>query len=119
MAERRTYVEEVLAVLQYEFRPEQRATSERKLKRRLREKKLGPYDQAVIDAVRAFKYDVQAEIGYPVDSCFHTGSKGRFAAMDDWDVDGLRKHFRSRHPDVPGDEIDWFVPWAIYLYYLR
>src|SRR5262245_44276487 len=54
VAESRTYEDEVLAVLAYEFSPDDRADSDRKIKRRLREKKLGKFEPQRIEVLRAF-----------------------------------------------------------------
>ena len=53
-----TYESEVLDVLAYEFGFSNRAEIEEKIKRKLREKNLGPYDQKRIDILRRFKDEV-------------------------------------------------------------
>jgi len=60
---RTTYESEVLDVLAYEFGFSNRAEIKEKVKCRLREKNLGPYDQKRIDILRRFKDEVQSEIG--------------------------------------------------------
>ena len=118
-ARSRTYEEEILDVLRFEHSVEQYGASERKIRRRLREKGLGPYDQARIDALRRLKDDASAELGYPVQSRFHTPGPGRFADWSDWDLPGLLDYMRSRHTDLPTGVVDDFVTWAIDLYYMR
>ncbi len=114
-----TYEEEVLRVLAFEFSRADRAEAERKIKRRLREKKLGAYDQRRIDTARAFKNEVQKELGKCQRSRFYVHPRGKYADMQDWDFDALLQHLETTHPDIPAATIGAFLPYAIYLYYLR
>ena len=114
-----TCEDEVLAGLAYEFSFSDHAESERKIKRRLREKKLGPYKQELIDVIRKFKNDVQEELGKFDKSKFYAGTHGKYADMQDWDFDALLQHMQKKHPDVSKTAIGNFLPYAIYLYYLR
>lgn len=114
-----TYESEALAVLAFEFRSSDRSESERKIKRRLRDKKLGPYDQARIDAIRALKDHVLAELSKATRSKFWLNSHGPYADMQDWNFNGLLRYFERKHPEIPKEAIGRFMPYAIYLYYLR
>jgi len=117
--EQQTYESETLAVLAFEFRSSVQSESERKIKRRLRDKKLGPYDQTRIDAIRNFKDDVLRELSKATKSKFWLNTHGPYADMQDWDLNGLSSHFERKHPEIPKEEIGRFMPYAIYLYYLR
>jgi hypothetical protein len=114
-----TYESEALAVLAFEFCSSQQSDSERKIKRRLRDKKLGPYDQARIDAIRAFKDDVFMEVSKATKSKFWLSSRGPYADLRDWNLQGLLFHFENNHPELPKKAIGRFLPYAIYLYYMR
>jgi hypothetical protein len=114
-----TYEGEVLSVLAFEFSWSKHNEAERKIKRRLRNKKLGAYDQTRIDTLRAFKDDVQQELEKYDQSTFYTGSHGYYAEMRDWDIPRLEQAMQARHPDVPESEIVSFLPYAILLYYLK
>lgn len=114
-----TYEGEALAVLAFEFDFSDRAESERKIKRHLRDKKLGPYDQDRIDILRRFKDDVRKELGKCNRSQFYTGFHGKYADMLDWDFGALLHPLQKKHPNVPKKEIDSFLPHAIFLYYLK
>jgi hypothetical protein len=115
----RTYEGEILSVLTYEFSQEEHAASEKKIKRRLREKKLGAYDQARVDALRSFKDDLQDELHKRDKSPFYAGSHGEYSKMEDWDHDRLLLHLQKKHAKVPEIEIARFLSTAIYIYYLR
>lgn len=114
-----TYEGEVLAVLAYEFSFLDHTDSERKIKRRLREKKLGPYDQNRIEIIRKFKDDVQEELGKSTKSKFWNSFHGEYVDMQDWNLNALKNYFEKRNPNVSKQAIDRFLKYAIYLYYLR
>lgn len=114
-----TYESEALAVIAFEFTPSRRAESERKIKRRLRDKKLGPYDKARIDTIRSFRDDVYTELSKGTRSKFWLGSHGPYADLQDWNLDGLLSHYEQEHPEIPKEAIGRFMPYAIYLYYMR
>jgi hypothetical protein len=115
----RNYEDEVLSVLAFEFSVKDHADSERKLKRRLREKRLGPYDEKRISSIRGFKDDLQVELAKYNKSKFYTGPSGKYSDMSDWDVNGLLSHLKKKHSEVPESAIESFLPYAIYIYYLR
>lgn len=114
-----TYEDEVLGVVAYEFFSQDQAASERKLRRRLRDKKLGAYDPQRIERLRAFKNHVRNEIGLAGGSRFFRGQNGRFVEMEDWDRDGFAQFLAERYPDIPADAIRGFLPFAILIYYLK
>ena len=114
-----TYEGEVLGILAYEVSTSDKAEIEKKIKRHLRDKKLGEYDPERVGILRAFKNDVQEEIGKGNQSKYFTGSHGRYASMKDFDAKRFCKDLRRRHPQVPSTDIAGFVNFAIYLYYLR
>ena len=114
-----TYEGEVLSVLAYEFSTSDHAESERKIKRRLRDKKLGTYDQRRIEALRLLKSDLIKELGRNVRSRFYAGSHGKYSNMKDWDYNALLEYMKEQHSQVPATAIEGFLSYAIYLYYLR
>lgn len=115
----RTYEDEVLSVLAFEFTVKDHTESERRLKRRLREKKLGSYDEKRIASIRKFKDDLQVELAKCDRSEFYTHSNGKYSDPSDWDANGLLSHLKKKHPKVPDSAIQSFLPYAIYIYYLR
>lgn len=109
----------MLGVLAFEFSVKDHAASERKLKRRLREKGLGAFDERRVSSIRELKDDIRRELGRGNRSRFYTGPNGKYSDMSDWDIDGLASHLKKNHPEVPGSAIDAFLPYAINIYYLR
>ena len=113
------YDREVLAVLTYEFSEADRADCERKLKSRLREKTLGSFDSKRIAVLRRFKDEVRHELNSGRMSAFFLGGEDRVSRQEHWDHEGLCCHFEARYPQVSAEAVNWFIPWAIYIYWLR
>jgi hypothetical protein len=108
-----------LGVLAYEFDFDDRAEAERKIKRRLRYHGFGPYRQDRVDLLRRLKDEVQGEIHRSSRSRYYTGGHGRYAALEDFDVVRMVRDFAETFPQVPEAEIAAFMPFAVYLYYMR
>lgn len=109
----------IIDVLGYEFAFDDRAEAERKIRRRLRYHSLGPYRQERVDLLRRFKDELQDEIHRGSRSRYFVASHGKYAAMEDFDIERLIRDLSESYPDVPQEEIQAFVPFAVYLYYLR
>jgi hypothetical protein len=113
------YDSELLAVLGYEFSQSDVAVSERKIRRRLREKGLGAYDQARVDAARALKNDVQQVFDHRTSSPFHKPGADKHAAESDWNLPGLVAHLQARHSTLNPESVHGFVRWGLFYYYLK
>ena len=113
------YESEVLDVLAYEFAFDSKTEYEEKVKCRLREKNLGPYDRQRIDILRRFKDEVQSEIGKFSQSSYYAKRLGEYAKLKDFDVKRLTRDTASRYPEISQQTIKPFIPYAVYLYYLR
>ena len=109
----------ILDVLGYEFPFDDGTEAERKIKRRLRYHGLRPYRQERVSLLRRLKDEIQGEIHRGARSRYFAGSHGRYAAMEDFDTERMIEDFGQSYPDVPREEIKAFLPFAIYLYYLR
>jgi hypothetical protein len=113
------YEDAALSVLAYEFPFTDKRESETKIKRKLRAKKLGKYEQERIDLLRRFKDEVQAEISQWQKSKYYTHSHGEFADMKDYDRERMAKDFAAAYHSIPERSIAQFIDFAVYLYYLR
>lgn len=113
------YNGEVLTVLVWEMLPSQRPDTERKLKRRLREKRLGKYDQNRVDALRRLKEGLVRELHLRAESSFHRNNSGKYAKLEDWDIERLAQHLIDEYADIPEENIRAILPFAIDAYYLR
>jgi hypothetical protein len=114
-----TYENEALSVLAYEFPFSDRAEAERKIKQRLSRKKLGRYDAARIDLLRQLKDVLQQEISKFEKSQFFTEFHGKYSDMRDFDVPRLTAEMMEHFPQIPKEEIEQFVPFCVFIYYLR
>lgn len=113
------YEEAVLSVLAFEFSLDDKGETETKIKRKLRAKKLGKYDQERIDLLRRFKDEVKAEANKGWNSKYHTGSRGEFANMKDFDLVTMKREMAAAFPGIPRQSVDQFIEYGIYLYYIR
>jgi hypothetical protein len=103
----------------YEFDFSDRAETELKIKRRLHSRKAGPYSQDRVDLLRRLKNELQKEIGRHEKSRYYLDIHGRYAAMEDFDVKKLVKDAHKKFPDVALSDLELFVPFAVFTYYLR
>jgi len=118
-AEEANYEDAALSALAYEFSFTDHRGSETKIKRKLRAKKLGKYEQERIDLLRRFKGEVQAEISRRQKSKYYTRSHGEFAGMKDFDRERMAKDFAAAYPSIPERSVARFIDFAVYIYYLR
>lgn len=109
----------ILDVLAYEFDFDDHAEAERKIRRRLRYHGLGPYEQERVDLLRHFKDEIRSEIHRGAKSHYFVGGHGKYAALEDFDVEGMTRDLAASYPAVPTDEVRAFVTFAVYLYHLR
>ena len=109
----------ILEDLIHEFGPSYRREVESKIKRRLRYYQAGPYDQARVDRLRELQQLLLRELGNPRTSRYYVGAKGKYAALEDYDLDRLINDAAAAFPDVDRTQIADTVPFAAYLYYLR
>jgi hypothetical protein len=114
-----TYESEVLGVLAYEFPFSDKAEVEAKIRGRLKRKKLGPYDPERIDLLRRLKDELQEEISRCEKSGYFTLHHGKYCDMRDFDVPRLTMDMIERYPQIPKEEVENFVPFCVFNYYLR
>jgi hypothetical protein len=113
-----TWESEALGVLVYEFASSDRAKVEAKIRGRLKRKKLGAYDAGRIAVLRRLKDVLQREISKGEKSRFFAGSRGRWVEVLDFDLPRLTKEMIRRYPQVPKAEVEWFVPFCVFVYHL-
>jgi hypothetical protein len=111
--------EAILDVLVWEFPFGDPKEEERKIRRRLRYHDIGPYQLERVDLLRRLVNETCREIRCEGQSRYFAGQRGEQSAVEDFDIDRLIGELSASYPDVPRDAIERFVPWAIYLHYLR
>ncbi len=114
-----TYESEILAVLALEYSARAEEQSDKKIKRRLREKKLGTYDPARIDRLRQFMKQLRKELECPKSSIYYTPQGGRYSDLKDFNISEMVRAFAAEYPEIQRSTLELFVPYVIYLYYLR
>src|SRR4029453_10302832 len=122
MAETRkltAYDDAVLTNLAWEFSFTDIKETEAKIKRKLRAKKLGKYDQQRVDRLRRLKDAVETEVKKCDKSKYYSKLAGEFADMKDFDTLRMAEDFVTVFPEVPKQSIHEFVEYFIYLHYIR
>ena len=114
-----TYEDAVLTIMAREFSATDVKESEAKIKRKLRVKNLGKYDQQRVDRLRRLKDAVQTEISKCHKSKYYSKLPGEFADMKDFDTLRITEDFAAAFPEVPKQSIRSFLEYFIYLHYLR
>ena len=113
-----TWESEALGVLVYEFSSSDRARVEAKISARLKRKKLGAYDAGRIAVLRRLKDVLQREIYTGEKSWFFAGPRGRYVEVIDFDVPRLTREMVRRYPQVPRAEVEWLVPFCVFVYHV-
>jgi len=113
------YESEALSVLASESPADDPGKANAEIKRRLRDKKLGPYEHSRIEALRSFKSALADEIHRGSSSSYFTGSHGLYASPEDFDHARLANDFTERYPGISHEAVAAFIPIAVYCYYLR
>ena len=114
-----TYEGVALGVLAYEFPFSDKAEAEAKIKGRLTRKKLGAYDPERINWLRQLKDELQEEISKGEKSSYFTHHHDYYCDMRDFDVPRLTKEMIERYRQIPAEEIESFVAFCVFNYYLR
>jgi hypothetical protein len=115
----RAYEDAVLTILAREFSSTEIKETESKIKRKLREKKIGKYDQQRVNRLRLLKDAVKTEISKCHNSSYYSKLAGEFASMKDFDTPRMTEDFAAAFPEVPRQSIHEFVEYLIYLQYIR
>ena len=113
------YEDAVLTILAREFSLTEIKETEAKIKRKLRVKKLGKYDQQRVNRLRSLKDAVQTEISKRHKSKYYSKLAGEFSNMKDFDTPRMIEDLGAAFPEVPKQSIRPFVEYFIYLHYLR
>jgi hypothetical protein len=109
----------IFSVLVYEFRADEHGKSEATIRRRLRYHGLGPYDQERVELLRRLKDSLRVEIGRHQHSRYYLEPHGEYAAMEDFDVPRLVDDCCAEFLEVARADIESFVQFAVFTYYLR
>ena len=113
------YEDAVLTILAREFSSTDTKETEAKIKRKLRAKMLGKYDQQRVNRLRHLKDAVQTEVKKCDKSKYYSKLAGEFADMKDFDTLRMTEDFNAAFPEVPKQSIHEFVEYFIYLHYIR
>ena len=113
------YEDAVLTILAWEFSSTDMKESEAKIKRKLRAKKIGKYDEQRVNRLRRLNDAVKTEVRKGRKSKYYSKLAGEFADMKDFDTLRMIEDFAAAFPEVPKQSIHEFVEYVIYLHYIR
>ncbi len=108
----------IFQVLANELPGDERKKTDARIKRKLQRAKV-PYQQPHVDRVRALHAALRDEISKMQRSKYHRGAAGAFAAPEDFDTEGMVRHYRAKYPEISEEDLQRMVGFAVYLYYLR
>lgn len=115
-----TFTSEALNALALEFPSSDKEATETLIQNRIRRKKLGPYDPKRVALLRQLKDVVQDEIGRGENSQYFLGRYDpAYVDLKDFDVPRFLQDMARRFPVVPKRDLRWFVPYCVFLYYLK
>jgi hypothetical protein len=115
----RDYAATALQFLKGEHRGSDTDETDNSIRRALRRKDLGAYDQDAIDRLRTFTRELARELHRRKASDYYQGPHGEYVDLRDFDVDRMAADWAERYPEIPRDLVARFVPFAVYNYYLR
>jgi hypothetical protein len=105
-------------ILAYEFEGDEPADAEKKIRRKFRSAKVGPYHQGRVDYLRKLKNDLRSEITLFGRSRYFRGASGAVAGISDFDVERMTDEYAKKYPEVGRDEMGGIIGFALYVYYL-
>ncbi len=105
--------------LAYEFRLSDSVEIEKKIKRRLKYYKLGPYNQQKVDYIRCLKNDLYVEISKYSNSIYYKKSDMKFADPADFNFELLKNDYLKKYSMIDEGDMGSMVNFSIYLFYLR
>jgi hypothetical protein len=92
--------------------------AERKIKRMLRRRHLGEYEQDRIDTLRALRNDLRDEILKFQKSSYYQGTPD-LRPTEHFDDQRMVRDFSIKYPLVRHPDIGGIIGYALYYYYLR
>jgi hypothetical protein len=115
----------VLELLAHEFPSSDPNETERKIRRKFRDKKLGAYDPSRVATLRSLKNVVQPEVLRGAKSAYYVGPRGKpdargqpYADPADFDRERMTRDYAAAFPGIPGEAIRQFVDIAVFLYHV-
>ena len=115
----------VLELLAHEFPSSDPNETERKIRRKFHDKKLGAYDPSRVATLRSLKNVVQPEILRGAKSAYYLGPRGQprgdgqpYTDLADFDRERMTRDYAGAFPGIPGETIRQFIDIAVFLYHV-
>lgn len=102
-----------------EYDPTESKETERKIKKRLRYHRAGPYDQERVEYIRKLRIDLYLEFAAPVKSKYYSKTDSEYSSPDDFNIDMMTEDYSRIYNRIDEDDMRQMILFAEYLYYLR
>lgn len=106
-------------VLAYEYGDNKIKDSEKKIKAKLKYNKLGVYDEARVDMLRALTQELSKEIHLQNKSSYFSKSAKEYSDIEDFDHKKMSDDLAPKYPSIERKELGSIVGMAIHLFHCR
>ena len=108
-----------LDILAYEFRNEEVKENNDKIRRNIGAKVFNSLPENWLKDLRDFKNMVMAEVSKHEKSIYYIENKDKFADMSHFKCEQMIDDYSMKFSKITKNAIEAFIPYAIYIYYLR
>ena len=117
--ENKTPEDIALKILAFEFRKSEIDESNQKIRKRIGAKKMDSLGIEWLENLRSFKNSVMSEVHKNTKSKYYKSNKSGYADMSDFKVEEMITSYTEEFNSIPNEVIGSFIPYSIYLYYMR
>lgn len=117
--EKKTNEDKAFHVLAFEFRGNSIEENNKKIRRNIGAKVFDSLPDDWLPNLRALKNSLLTEISKFERSKYHNGKKDKYADMSHFEIEKMVTDYCELFPSIDKKLIEGFIPYAIYLYYLR
>ena len=114
-----TYDYAVFGILVYEFDADEIPKNDQKIRRALKRKQLGAFDEERIGQLRRLKDELRRELQLGPKSKFYRGATSLYASPEDFEQARLVDEMAQRYPKVDGVDLGRMLSLSLYVHYLR
>ena len=117
--EKKTNEDKAFHVLAFEFRGNSIEENNKKIRRNIGAKVFDSLPDDWLPNLRALKNSLLTEISKFERSKYHNGKKDKYADRSHFEIEKMVTDYCELFPSIDKKVIEGFIPYAIYLYYLR
>ena len=103
----------------HEYNESKQKEVEKKIKRRLKYHKLGPYDQERVDYIRQLKNTIWTEIRLQKNSRYFKKTPSVYAEIEDFDIKQMLADYKKDYDKLSARDLRAMIGWAVHWYHTR